>query len=192
VLAGPGAGRRVGSGALDPAVATLPGVEIRRASAFALDPAAIGPVDWLFSDVICYPARLLALVERWLAAGLARNFVCTLKFQGETDLATAGRFAEVPVALLLHRHPHKREITCHQIVEAEFDDAAFGLLSPPPVPRSGNPFLCRVTECPISKNPSKSWGRPGGRAPITMTPNAGPSSSGTTKPPSANSSISSI
>jgi Predicted SAM-dependent methyltransferase len=44
---------------LDPAVAALPGVEIRQASAFALDPAEIGPVDWLFSDVICYPARLL-------------------------------------------------------------------------------------------------------------------------------------
>jgi len=63
---------------LDPAVAALPGVVIRQASAFALDPAEIGPLDWLFSDVICYPARLLALVERWLTSGLVRNFVCTL------------------------------------------------------------------------------------------------------------------
>ena len=34
---------------LDPAVARLPGIEHRDDSAFALDPAAIGPVDWLFS-----------------------------------------------------------------------------------------------------------------------------------------------
>ena len=96
---------------LDPAVVALPGIEIRQSSAFALDPAEIGPVDWLFSDVICYPARLLALVERWLAAGLARNFVCTLKFQGETDLATARRFAAIPNSRLLHLHHNKHELT---------------------------------------------------------------------------------
>ncbi len=81
---------------LDPAVAALPGVEVRQASAFALEPAEIGPVDWLFSDVICYPARLLALVERWLAAGLVRNFVCTLKFQGETDMAHSAALRRDP------------------------------------------------------------------------------------------------
>ena len=70
---------------LDPAVAALPGVSWRGESAFALELESIGPVDWLFSDIICYPARLLRLVERWRASGLVRNFVCTLKFQGETD-----------------------------------------------------------------------------------------------------------
>ena len=86
----------------------------------ALDPAAIGPVDWLFSDVICYPARLLALVERWLAAGLARNFVCTLKFQGETDLATAGRFAAIPGSRLLHLHHNKHELTWIRLGDSGF------------------------------------------------------------------------
>src|SRR5258706_1276210 len=47
-------------------IAGLPGIEHRLESAFALDPQAFGPVDWLFSDVVCYPARLLALIERWL------------------------------------------------------------------------------------------------------------------------------
>src|ERR1051325_11005672 len=51
---------------LAPEMARLAGVEYRAESAFPLDPAAIGPVDWLFSDVVCYPARLLVLVERWL------------------------------------------------------------------------------------------------------------------------------
>jgi 23S rRNA (cytidine2498-2'-O)-methyltransferase len=54
---------------LAPAIARLPRIEHRFVSAFALDPRAFGPVDWLFSDVVCYPARLLALLERWLAAG---------------------------------------------------------------------------------------------------------------------------
>jgi 23S rRNA (cytidine2498-2'-O)-methyltransferase len=105
---------------LDPAVAALPNVEVRRASAFALEPAEIGSVDWLFSDVICYPARLLALIERWLAAGLARNLVCTLKFQGETDLATAQRFAAIPGSRLLHLHHNKHELTWVRLDERGF------------------------------------------------------------------------
>jgi len=96
---------------LDPAIAPLPGIEFRRMSAFALEPAALGPVDWLFSDVVCYPARLLGLVERWLAAGNARNLVCTLKFQGETDMATARRFAALPGGRLVHLHHNKHELT---------------------------------------------------------------------------------
>jgi 23S rRNA (cytidine2498-2'-O)-methyltransferase len=96
---------------LAPAVAALPGVEVRQMSAFALDPAALGPVDWLFGDIVCYPTRLLGMVERWLAAGQVRNFVCTLKFQGETDMATARRFAELPGSRLLHLHHNKHELT---------------------------------------------------------------------------------
>lgn len=96
---------------LDPAVARLPGVEHRRVSAFALDPAAVGPVDWLFSDVVCYPARLLALVERWLAAGTCRRLVCTIKFQGATDHDTAARFAAIPGSTLRHLFHNKHELT---------------------------------------------------------------------------------
>jgi len=96
---------------LDPAVAAMPGVELRSESAFGLDPRQESPVDWLFSDVICYPARLLALVERWRAAGRARNFVCTLKFQGETDHEAAAGFAAIPGAVLFHGVHNKHELT---------------------------------------------------------------------------------
>jgi 23S rRNA (cytidine2498-2'-O)-methyltransferase len=96
---------------LAPEVAGLPGIEHRRDSAFALDPRVVGPVDWLFSDVVCYPARLLALVERWLAAGTCRRFVCTIKFQGETDHATAARFAAIPGSQLRHLFHNKHELT---------------------------------------------------------------------------------
>jgi 23S rRNA (cytidine2498-2'-O)-methyltransferase len=101
----------VDKAALAPAIAALPRVEYRQGSAFALDPAEIGPVDWLCSDVVCYPARLLGLVERWLESGLARNFVCTLKFQGPTDHATAARFAAIPGSRLMHLHHNKHELT---------------------------------------------------------------------------------
>lgn len=100
---------------LDPAVMRLPGVEYRAESAFALDPRALGPVDWLFCDVVCYPARLLRLVERWLAAGSCRNFVCTIKFQGMTDHDAAGRFAAIPGSELRHLHHNKHELTWSKI-----------------------------------------------------------------------------
>jgi 23S rRNA (cytidine2498-2'-O)-methyltransferase len=100
---------------LAPAVARLPGIEHRLDSAFALDPGSVGPVDWLFSDVVCYPARLLALVERWLAAGTCRNFVCTIKFQGETDHAVARRFAAIPGSQVRHLFQNKHELTWSKI-----------------------------------------------------------------------------
>ena len=96
---------------LAPEIAALPGIEHRRESAFALDPRAVGSVDWLFSDVVCYPARLLALVERWLAAGTCRNFVCTVKFQGATDHAVARRFAAIPGSQLRHLFHNRHELT---------------------------------------------------------------------------------
>ncbi len=96
---------------LDRQVLALPGVEQRQESAFALAPRDIGPVDWLFSDVVCYPKRLLALVEKFLAAGTVRNFLCTIKFQGETDFATQARFAAIPNSRLLHLHANKHELT---------------------------------------------------------------------------------
>jgi 23S rRNA (cytidine2498-2'-O)-methyltransferase len=96
---------------LAPAIARLPRIGFRQMSAFALAPDEIGPIDWLCSDVVCYPTRLLQLVERWLASGLARNFICTLKFQGATDHATARRFAAIPGARLMHLHYNKHELT---------------------------------------------------------------------------------
>ena len=98
---------------LDPGVAALPGVETRLDSAFALDPAgwADAPFDWLLCDVIAYPARSLALAERWIAAGAARRVLCTVKFQGETDHDSAAGFAAIPGGRLRHLFHNKHELT---------------------------------------------------------------------------------
>lgn len=112
VLAGTGARViSVDKAPLDPKVAALPNVEFRQGSAFGPEAESIAPVDWLCSDVICYPERLLRLVERRLEADTARNFVCTLKFQGETDHATARAFAAIPNSRLLHLSCNKHELT---------------------------------------------------------------------------------
>ncbi|MDW8314394.1 MAG: SAM-dependent methyltransferase [Rhodovarius sp.] len=102
---------------LDPRVAALPGVSWRQESAFALAPE---PVDWLFSDVICYPPRLLALVRRWLDAGVVRRgLVVTIKFQGSTDHETAAAFAAIPGGLLFHSAQNRHELTFAWLRPAE-------------------------------------------------------------------------
>jgi len=102
---------------LDPAIAALPGVEFRQASAFALTPGDVGPIDWLFSDVICYPERLYRLVTEWLESGLCRNLVCTVKFQGATDFAAQARFAAIPGSRLQHLHHNKHELTWMRLAD---------------------------------------------------------------------------
>ncbi len=93
---------------LDPGVAAMPGVTLRRESAFGLAPE---PVDWLFSDIIAYPDRLLALVTAWIAAEAARRIVCTVKFQGATDHDAADAFAAIPGGRLMHLFHNKHELT---------------------------------------------------------------------------------
>jgi 23S rRNA (cytidine2498-2'-O)-methyltransferase len=93
---------------LDPRVAAMPGVSMRQESAFGLAPE---PVDWLCCDVIAYPARLLTLLARWIDAGAPRHIVCTIKFQGETDHATAEALAAIDGAHLIHLFHNKHELT---------------------------------------------------------------------------------
>ena len=97
---------------LEREVADLPNVAWQEGSAFALDPDAVGPVDWWCSDIVAYPDRLLDLVTRWCGSGRVRNLVCTIKFQGSTDHDAAARFAALPGARVFHLDQNKHELTC--------------------------------------------------------------------------------
>lgn len=100
---------------LTPRIALLPNVTVRQESAFALDPLrwreTQGVVDWLCSDVVAYPRRLLRLVRAWIAAGAAKRILCTVKFQGETDHDALDAFAQIPGAWLRHLSHNKHEVT---------------------------------------------------------------------------------
>lgn len=96
---------------LDPRIAALPGIEFRQESAFGLDPRAFERVDWLFSDVACYPERLLRLVNRWLESGVCKRFVCTIKLQGEADPQVLQAFGAIPGATVRHLWHNKHELT---------------------------------------------------------------------------------
>ena len=96
---------------LAPEVAAFPNVRLRQESAFGIDPRNEPAVDWLFSDIIAYPARLLGLVTRWISAGKAARIVCTIKFQGATDHGIADQFASIPGARVMHLAQNKHELT---------------------------------------------------------------------------------
>jgi 23S rRNA (cytidine2498-2'-O)-methyltransferase len=97
---------------LEPRIAALPGVKYMRHDAFTLGPGDIGAVDWLCSDVICYPPALFAWVSSWLESGLARNFICTIKMQGRSfDKATTDLFAAIPGSRVFHLWHNRHELT---------------------------------------------------------------------------------
>lgn len=79
--------------------------------AFTLNPQDVEPIDWLFSDIICYPSRLLELVQTWLQSGRVRNLVCTIKFQGETDFETLRAFQSIVGSHTQHLSANKHEVT---------------------------------------------------------------------------------
>jgi 23S rRNA (cytidine2498-2'-O)-methyltransferase len=101
---------------LEDRIAILPNIKYMRHDAFTLKPQEIGPIDWLFCDVACYPPRLYQWIEKWLVSGLCRNFICTIKMQGivednNVDFDTARRFAEIPGSTLVHLYHNKHELT---------------------------------------------------------------------------------
>ena len=96
---------------LDKKIPRLPRVSFRQDSAFALAPKDIGPVDWLCSDIICYPDRLYGLVQTWMESGLAENMIMTIKLQGETDFAAVQTFADIPNSRIMHLYNNKHELT---------------------------------------------------------------------------------
>lgn len=93
---------------LEEKIARRANVRVLQESAFGLEPSDMQDAEWLFSDIICYPGKLLNLVEQWIKPG--RRMVCTIKFQKETDFSMLQRFAEIPGARLIHLYHNKHEV----------------------------------------------------------------------------------
>jgi len=96
---------------LAPALMADSAVRFIKHDAFTLRPADLGPQDWVCSDVICYPPRLLEWVREWIDSGLCRNFICTIKMQGAPDHETTRAFAAIPNSRIVHLTANKHELT---------------------------------------------------------------------------------
>lgn len=98
---------------LDPCISRSPQVISLKKDAFTLGPQDFPEVQWLFSDVICYPSKLFDWLQPWIASNV--NLICTLKFQGEIEKSVIQDFARVPGSILLHLFHNKHELTWARI-----------------------------------------------------------------------------
>ncbi len=89
-----------------------PNIEFRRGDAFSIKPT---PMDWVFSDVICFPQKLFEYVQTWLESGHCKRFVCNIKLTGEADPAVIDQFKKLPHSRVIHVLHGKHELTwiCH-------------------------------------------------------------------------------
>jgi len=104
---------------LAPALMESSSVQFIKQNAFSLKPEDIAfsddPVEWMFSDIICYPEKLLELVCKW--APHVPNMVCTIKFQGEGGHAIVNDFLKIPGSRVQHLSCNKHELTWYRIRE---------------------------------------------------------------------------
>ena len=88
-----------------------PLVTFKTHDAFTLKPEELGNFDWVFSDVICYPERLLEWIKKWLSYQPDLNMICTIKMQGEIDWPLIQQFADIPGSRIVHLNYNKHELT---------------------------------------------------------------------------------
>lgn len=100
---------------LAPSLMQNPRIKFLAHDAFTLKPQEIseqfGEVDWIFSDVICYPERLFEWILKWLDYNQNLNMICTIKMQGEIDWPLIQKFADIPQSRIVHLNYNKHELT---------------------------------------------------------------------------------
>lgn len=99
---------------LAPSVASLAHVSFLKKDAFSLSPEQVPNVDWVFSDVACYPERLLEWVRPWLDRPV--SLVCTLKFQGKQNYSILEAFERIEGSGLIRLFHNKHEFTWYRLL----------------------------------------------------------------------------
>jgi len=93
---------------LDKQLNEFTNVKYQAGDAFSLVPEK---KDWVFSDVICYPDKLLEYMKSWIGSGHCNKFVCSIKFAGKPDHSIVEQFRQIPNSRVLHLTPNKNEVT---------------------------------------------------------------------------------
>jgi 23S rRNA (cytidine2498-2'-O)-methyltransferase len=93
---------------LDPRFDSDPLIKFHAKDAFQALPDRVGHVDWLFSDLICYPEKLADFLKAWQQKN-APKMICTLKFQGEFQPKVLEPFLKT--GRVLHLNYNKHELT---------------------------------------------------------------------------------
>lgn len=97
--------------ALDPKISRIPNIKHVIGDAFQVAPADYKDCDWVFSDIICTPERLLTLVKNWQDQSNVKNFMCTIKFKGPCDFDIMREFLKIEHSRIIHLYHNKNEVT---------------------------------------------------------------------------------
>lgn len=96
---------------LDKKILAQPNIFYKSEDAFQVKPNDYRECTWLFSDIICTPARLLTLVQNWHENSKVTNFVCTIKFKGDCDFDILQEFKKFENSRIIHLYQNKNEVT---------------------------------------------------------------------------------
>jgi 23S rRNA (cytidine2498-2'-O)-methyltransferase len=100
------------------------------------------PVDWLLCDVICEPARTVALIDTWASRGWCRKLVATVKFKGSAGYGALGeigpllRRAGWRFGRVKHLHHNKNEVTVMAIAAGK-DTSPRSVINTPATSKNG-------------------------------------------------------
>ncbi len=100
----------VDKASIDESLLHNPKVQYLKKDAFKIVPGELGQIDWLFSDVICFPEKLLELIQVWIEWKPELKTICTIKFRGEANPILVEQFKRIPGGKVFHCHHNKHEL----------------------------------------------------------------------------------
>lgn len=89
-------------------------VEFRKGNAFNVNLNDHPDASWVFSDIICYPDKLLDFVKKCLSDAPNKNYVFTIKLQGGDNAKAIQGFSVLP-GQLVHLSQNKHELTWFKV-----------------------------------------------------------------------------
>lgn len=96
---------------LAPQIKKIKNITHVQGDAFKINPDEYKDVTWFFSDLICTPEKIYETIEFWLAHSRVRNFVCTIKFKGDTPFEVIDKLLKIPDSKIVRLYHNKNEVT---------------------------------------------------------------------------------
>lgn len=102
---------------LDKKIQKISNIEHCIGDAFQVDCDQFKDCSWLFSDIICTPAKAYDLIDYWMKTSNIKNYVCTIKFKGTCDFDVLEKFLKIENSTILHLYQNKNEVTWIRLVK---------------------------------------------------------------------------
>lgn len=96
---------------LAPQVKKIKNIQHHIGDAFKINPKEFSDCTWFFSDLICTPEKIHETIDYWLAHSRVKNFVCTIKFKGDTPFEVIDKLLKIPDSKIVRLYHNKNEVT---------------------------------------------------------------------------------